>query len=209
MKKNSQKIDSFNNKEKNKKSNLEIEQQDSSKKLSDEGGDKDLEEEIHVNENGEQENEEVNDETEVEQLQKKCDESFDKMQKVAADFENYKRRVAKEKQTTYADALVEAVETFLPLMDNFERALKTPSECENDPFRKGVEMLFNQFEEAIFKLGVKKIKSVGETFDPKLHNAVMHVEDDSFSDGEIIEELQKGYILGEKVIRHSMVKVAN
>ncbi len=204
MKKNNKKKDNLKGKENN--INLDVEEKE---------GDKDprideTESQQPLNDQDEQhEEKETNEENEVKNLEKKCDDYAKKMQKVAADFENYKKRVLKEKQTTYADALIEAVEAFLPLMDNFERALKVSSDCEKDPFREGIEMLFKQFEEAFFKLGVKEIKSLGETFDPQLHNAVMHIEDESFSDGEIIEELQKGYLLGDKVIRHSMVKVAN
>lgn len=204
MKKNCKKKDNLNNKEEE-KINLDADKQECGENCNEKMKEQESEQELPINESEQNEKEE----SKVEKLEKKCDEYFTKMQKVVADFENYKKRVAKEKQTTYADALIEAVETFLPLMDNFERALNTPSNCEKDPFREGVEMLFKQFQEAFFKIGVKEINSVGESFDPKLHNAVMHVEDDNFSEGEITEELQKGYRLGDKVVRHSMVKVAN
>lgn len=148
-------------------------------------------------------------EEKISALLKKKDEYFTKMQRVAADFENFKKRVQKERETTYKDALAESVLTFLPVVDTFERALKTPSTSEDDSFRKGMEMVFRQFEECFQKLGVRPIDAIGKTFDPALHNAVMHIEDEGFSDGEIIEEFQKGYTLGEKVVRHSMVKVAN
>lgn len=208
MKKNNKKKDNLKDKEKT--PNLEVEEKEGGTDPNSEEKDKETESKEPLNEQDEQhEQKETNEENEIKELEKKCDDYAKKMQKVAADFENYKKRVIKEKQTTYADALIEAVEAFLPLMDNFERALKVSSDCEKDPFREGIEMLFKQFEEAFFKLGVKEIKSIGETFDPLLHNAVMHIEDESFSEGEIIEELQKGYLLGDKIIRHSMVKVAN
>jgi molecular chaperone GrpE len=153
--------------------------------------------------------EETEHENNARSLEKKCDEYFSKMQRVAADFENYKKRVSKERETTYVDALAEAVLAFLPVIDNFERALKTSSNGEDESFRKGIEMLFKQFGESFKKLGIQEIETRGRKFDPEFHNAVMHVEDENFGDAQIIEEFQKGYILGEKVIRHSMVKVAN
>jgi molecular chaperone GrpE len=157
----------------------------------------------------EESSEETENNNKVENLEKKCQEYLSKMQRVAADFENYKKRVSKERESTYVDALAEAVLAFLPVIDNFERALNIPPKGEDESFRKGIEMLFKQFGESFKKLGVKEIETLGKKFDPEFHNAVMHVEDETYGEGEIIEEFQKGYVLGEKVIRHSMVKVAN
>jgi molecular chaperone GrpE len=167
---------------------------------------KEKEQEISENDNSKQD-------TKNNDLAKKCEEYYGMLQRVSADFDNFKKRTAKERETIYQDATSEAVQTFLPVLDNFERAVKaqdTPQISESDSaYKAGIELLFRQFREAFSKLGVKEITTLGQKFDPNLHNAVMHVDDDSFGDGEIIEEFQKGYIIGEKVVRHSMVKVAN
>ena len=145
--------------------------------------------------------------------QKKAEQYLAMMQRISADFDNYKKRAQKERESSYQDATAEAVQAFIPVLDNFERALKAQDVIDSDQgdsaFRKGLELLLRQFKESFVKLGVKEILSLGEKFDPNLHNAVMHIDDPSYGDGEIIEELQKGYLIGEKVIRHSMVKVAN
>lgn len=148
---------------------------------------------------------------EIESLKKKCDEYQGMMQRVAADFENFKKRTAKEREALYQDALGEAILTFLPVLDNFERALKASQETESgdDSLKTGLSMLFKQFNESFLKLGVSEIRSIGEKFNPEYHNAVMHIDDENYGESLIVEEFQKGYILGEKVVRHSMVKVVN
>lgn len=147
----------------------------------------------------------------LEQKSKQCDEYFNMLQRTAAEFDNYKKRTAKEKEALYWDAVGETTLAMLPVVDNFERAIKA---AENDSatdssFKEGMELVYRQLKEALKNLGVEEIKSVGENFNPQLHNAVMHIEDDSYGDSTIIEEFQKGYVLKDKVIRHSMVKVAN
>ena len=127
--------------------------------------------------------------------------------RLLAEFDNYKKRSAKERENIYGDARVDTVTKFLPVYDNLERALK--AETADESFKKGVEMTFNQLMDVFKKLGVEEIESVGETFDPNFHNAVMHVEDEEKGENEIVEEFQKGFRIGEKVIRFSMVKVAN
>ena len=102
---------------------------------------------------------------------------------------------------------MDTVTKFLPVFDNLERAMKT--ETADEAFKKGVEMTFNQLMDVFKKLGVEEIESIGKPFDPKLHNAVMHVEDEALGENEIVEEFQKGFKIGDKVIRFSMVKVAN
>jgi molecular chaperone GrpE len=98
----------------------------------------------------------------------------------------------------------------LPVFDNFERAIKSIENIEeNSSYKAGIEMLLKQFKDCLEKLGVKEIEAVGNKFDPNFHNAVLHIEDPDHGEGEIVEELQKGFLLREKVIRHSMVKVAN
>ena len=127
--------------------------------------------------------------------------------RLMAEFDNYKKRSAKEREAIYTDVRVDTVTKFLPVFDNLERAMKT--ETADEAFKKGVEMTFNQLMDVFKKLGVEEIESVGKTFDPTIHNAVMHVEDGERGENEIVEEFQKGFKIGDKVIRHSMVKVAN
>ena len=127
--------------------------------------------------------------------------------RLMAEFDNYKKRSAKERENIYADVRVDTVSKFLPVYDNLERALGT--ETADEAFKKGVEMTFQQLCDVFQKLGVEPIESVGQTFDPNFHNAVMHVEDEAYGEGEIVEEFQKGFKTADKVIRFSMVKVAN
>ena len=131
----------------------------------------------------------------------------EKYLRLMAEFDNYKKRSAKEREHIYTDVRVDTVSKFLPVYDNLERALK--AETADEAYKKGVEMTFNQLLDVFTKLGVEAIESVGQPFDPNFHNAVMHVEDESFGENEIVEEFQKGFKVGEKVIRFSMVKVAN
>lgn len=145
----------------------------------------------------------------IDEKSKQCEEYLNSLQRVAAEFDNYKKRTAREKEALYSDAFCNAVSAFIPVVDNVERALQAFGKEENQNLREGVEMVFRQFKEVMKNLGVEEIKSVGEKFDPQLHNAVMHVEDDSCGESEVIEEFQKGYKLKDKIIRHSMVKVAN
>ena len=131
----------------------------------------------------------------------------DKYLRLMAEFDNYKKRSAKERENIYTDVRVDTVTKFLPVYDNLERALK--AETADEAYKKGVELTFNQLLDVFKKLGVEEIESVGKTFDPVYHNAVMHVEDEEKGESEIVEEFQKGFKIGDKVIRFSMVKVAN
>ena len=139
--------------------------------------------------------------------QEKPPEDSERYLRLMAEFDNYKKRSAKERENIYTDVRVDTVTKFLPVFDNLERALKT--ETADEAYKRGVEMTFNQLTDVFKKLGVEEIESVGKTFDPTLHNAVMHVEDESLGENEIVEEFQKGFKIGDKVIRFSMVKVAN
>ena len=125
-----------------------------------------------------------------------------------AEFDNFRKRTAKEKAGMYDLGVGDAVEKFLPVLDNFERALFSAPNAQ-DGFYKGIEMIFRQFGQSLADLGVEPIPSEGEAFDHRLHEAVVHVEDENFGQNEIVEELQKGYKYKDKIIRHSMVKVAN
>ena len=143
-------------------------------------------------------------------LKKQAAEANDKYLRCLAEFDNFRKRTDKEKATMFSAGAVAVAAVLLPVLDNFERALKSPPEAgEDDPFYKGVEIIFNQMKAAFENLGVKEIEAVGKPFDTNLHEAVMHVEDENFGENEVVDELQKGYIYNDKVIRHSMVKVAN
>ena len=127
--------------------------------------------------------------------------------RLLAEYDNYRKRSQKEKDSLYADIRADTVTKFLPVYDNLVRALRQGT--EDEAYRKGVEMIMNQFCQTLEKLGVTKTESLGQKFDPKFHNAVMHVEDDEKGENEIVEVFQEGFMLGDKVIRFAMVKVAN
>ena len=131
----------------------------------------------------------------------------DKYLRLYAEYDNFRRRSAKEKTELYAEVKANAVKSFLPVYDNLERALK--QETQDEAYKKGVEMIMAQFLKTMEGLGVSAIEDVGQSFDPNLHNAVMHVDDEEKGENEIVEVFQKGFKLEEKVIRFSMVKVAN
>lgn len=139
----------------------------------------------------------------------KCDEYFSRMQRLAAEFDNYKKRTAKEKESLYLETVADVVAVFLPVADNLDRALKAAEDSSDQSLKEGVQLVHRQMMDVLKSLGVEEIKSVAEKFNPDLHNAVMHVTDDSVGEGIIVEEFQKGYIIKDKVVRYSMVKVAN
>ena len=127
--------------------------------------------------------------------------------RLLAEYDNYRKRSQREKDALYADIKADTLKKFLPVYDNLVRALNQPT--EDEAYRKGIEMIMTQFNATIEKLGVEKIESLGKTFDPALHNAVMHVDDETKGENEIVEVFQEGFRLGDKVIRFAMVKVAN
>ena len=131
----------------------------------------------------------------------------DKYLRLAAEYDNYRRRTAKEKDSIWNDAKADAAVAFLPVYDNLERALK--QETADEAFKKGVEMTMTQLKTVLEKLGITEIPALGQTFDPNLHNAVMHVEDENFGENTVCDVFQAGFQLGDKVIRFAMVKVAN
>ncbi len=143
----------------------------------------------------------------VEETVEEKDDFKDKYIRLIADFDNFKKRTQKEVTSTYTNAVTDTVEKLLPVMDNFERAMA--SSDENDEFAKGILMIYKQLKEVFESIGVKEIEAVGKPFDPNLHNAVMHIDDENAGESEIVEEFMKGYMLKDKVIRHSVVKVAN
>ena len=157
--------------------------------------------------------EEVTEETPVEEtpevnpFEEKYNAEHDAYLRLAAEYDNFRKRTAKEKESAYGNGKADAVAKLLPVYDNLERALK--QETADTAYRKGVEMIMTQFNEVLGKMGVTPIETEGQTFDPALHNAVMHCDDPEKNEGEIVQEFQKGFKMGEKVIRFSMVQVAN
>lgn len=149
--------------------------------------------------------------TKEQELEEKLNEQTDKYMRLYAEFDNFQKRSQREKDARYADAIIDAVAALLPIGDNLERALQIEVESEDAvKLKEGVEMVMKQFSESLTKLGVKPIEAKGEQFDPNLHNAVMHIEDETIDDNTVVEELMKGYIYKDnRVVRHSMVKVAN
>ena len=150
-------------------------------------------------------------ETEIAELSKlleaktaECEECNDRYMRMMAEYDNFRKRSAKEKEGVWADAYSDCIAHLLPILDNLERASKSDN---MEAVTKGLEMTVKAFDDAMEKMGVKEIEC--KTFDPNLHNAVMHVEDEQYGDGEIVEVFQKGYCKGDKVIRYAMVKVAN
>ena len=144
---------------------------------------------------------------EVNPWEEKYNAEHDAYLRLAADYDNFRKRTVKEKEQSYGNGKADAVAKMLPIYDNLERALK--QETADAAYRKGVEMIMTQFNEVLGKMGVTPIETEGQTFDPALHNAVMHCDDPEKNEGEIVQEFQKGFKMGDKVIRFSMVQVAN
>ena len=132
----------------------------------------------------------------------------DKYLRLAAEYDNYRKRTAKEKESLYNDAKIDTVKALLGVYDNLERGIAQYGD-EESPHRKGLEMVFNQFKESLRKLGVETMDAVGQPFDPEKHNAVMHIEDESYGENTVAEVLQQGFTLCDKVLRFAIVKVAN
>lgn len=147
---------------------------------------------------------------EAEKLKAQIDELNDKVVRQMAEFDNYRKRTEKEKQSMFETGAKSVIEKILPVVDNFERGLAAiPEEEAKSSFAEGMNMIYKQLMGELEKLEVKPIEAVGKEFDPNLHNAVMHVDDDSLEENVVVEELQKGYVYRDTVVRYSMVKVAN
>lgn len=144
----------------------------------------------------------------MESLAKMLADEQDKYLRLAAEYDNYRKRSAKEKEAIYADAKIDTVKGMLGVYDNLERGIAQYGD-EDSPHRKGLEMIMTQFKDCLTKLGVEQMDCMGKPFDPERHNAVMHVEDEQYGENEVAEVLQQGFILGEKVLRFAIVKVAN
>lgn len=142
------------------------------------------------------------------EARKKYDSLNEKYLRTLAEYDNYRKRSIRERESIYPEARADAAAKFLPVMDNLERALSI--ETEKNPFYDGVVLVKKQLDEVFTKLGIEVIEAgEGTAFDPELHEAVMHVEDENLGENVIAQELQKGYKMGDRIIRHSMVKVAN
>lgn len=145
--------------------------------------------------------------SEADTLRQTIAEQEDKFLRLCAEYDNFRKRSQKEKEAIYSDATANAVKALLSVYDNLERALK--QETADEAYKKGVEMTMAGFLKAMESLGVKEIEAVGRPFDPNIHNAVMHIEDESLGENMVAEVFQAGFTLGERVIRFAMVKVAN
>jgi molecular chaperone GrpE len=143
----------------------------------------------------------------IEDLQRDLAGVQDRLLRTAAEFDNYRKRIDRERRDLSDYAASDVLAELLPIIDNLERALITPG-AEDDPFRKGVELIHKQTLDLLRKRGVRPIEATGTMFDPKYHNAVIHEESSEHPDGEVIQELQRGYMLGERLLRPAMVKVA-
>lgn len=159
-----------------------------------------------------EENEEVvekkeNIETEQDSTKQELEEMTDRYKRLMAEFDNFKKRSSKERETLYNSLISDIITSILPVVDNLEKAVSTKTEDES--YKQGVEMVYKQLIDTLSNLGVEQIPTVGETFNPEYHEAVSSVEDDTLGEKEIKEEFRKGYKIGNKVIRHSIVVVAN
>ena len=158
-----------------------------------------------INEEVKEEAKEVNPlEAELLETKKQLADTSDKYLRVLAEYDNFRKRSQKERDSIYSDAYVDCVKNMLPIIDNLERVLTLEGD---ETFMSGLKLIVNQTHDALNKMGVHEIEC--KTFDPNLHNAVMHIEDEEAGENVIVEEFQKGYRIGERVVRHSMVKVAN
>ena len=143
----------------------------------------------------------------IESQKAELEEKDDRYKRIMAEFENYKKRNSKERELMYDSIIAEIISSFLPIIDNMEKAVA--AETKDEEYKKGVELMLQQFKDVLASKGVKEIETVGKTFDPELHEAVSSVIDENLGEKEIKEEFRKGYMIGNRVIRHSMVIVAN
>ena len=147
-------------------------------------------------------------ETKEEQLQKALDEKNDQFLRLYAEYDNFRKRSQKEKQDIYSSSRADVIKDLLPVLDNFDRAANN-TEGSYEDYKKGIDLIFNQFVEMLTKNGVESYGERGETFDPNIHNAVMTVEDEELGENQIASVFSKGYKLGDKIIREAVVTVAN
>lgn len=143
----------------------------------------------------------------IETQKQELEEKDDRIKRLIAEFENFKKRSSKERENLYNSIIGDIITSFLPIIDNLEKAVQTKT--EDQEFKQGIELVLKQFKDVLESNGVKEIESVGQTFNPELHEAITSVTDDNLGVQEIKEEYRKGYMIGNKVIRHSLVVVAN
>ena len=144
----------------------------------------------------------------IEQLEKQIEEQKDLYLRLRAEYDNFRKRSQKEKEDVYTTSRADVVKNILPVLDNFERAAGN-SEASFDDYRKGMEMIYSQFLELLEKTGVESFGEPGDAFDPNMHNAVMHIESEDFGENEVAQVFQKGYKIGNTVVRFATVQVAN
>ncbi len=162
---------------------------------------------MEENENIQEENIQNETNQNVDNIQEELDNTTDRLKRLMAEFDNFKKRSAKERDLLYNSVLSDVVCKLLPVIDNLETAVNAETEDAN--YKQGIDLVLKQYIEVLSSFGVKQIESVGKTFNPELHEAVSMVQDDTLGEKEIKEEYRKGYMIGDKVIRHSMVIVAN
>lgn len=144
---------------------------------------------------------------EIERLKVENEKYYDHLQRTAAEFDNYKKRVSKEKEKIYSLAVGDIVTKFIAVLDNLDKA--SQAETTDPQMKEGVDLIHKQMVDLLKEIGVENIQTVGESFNPEYHDAVMHIEDEKYGEQEIVEELRCGYKMGDRVLRHAMVKVAN
>ena len=147
----------------------------------------------------------MNSDVDVQKLQEELDNTTDRLKRLMAEFDNYKKRASKEREQLYNSLVADIMMAFLPVMDNLEKAINTSTGDEG--YKQGMELVAKQFKDVLKSFGLEEIKTEGEMFDPILHEAVSSVQDDTKESQEIVEEFRKGYKMGDKVIRHAMVVV--
>ncbi len=140
-------------------------------------------------------------------VQLELDETVDRLKRLMAEFDNYKKRSAKEREGLYSSLVADIVQKLLPVLDNLENA--ACAETQDSTYKQGIELVLKQFQEVITSMGVQKIETIGTTFDPEIHEAVSSIQDENLGEKEIAQEYRKGYKIGNRVIRHAMVVVAN
>ena len=178
-----------------------------------------MQENVNNNENEEKKKESVNkenvvneekekqDNNELEKMNKELEETTDRLKRLMAEFENYKKRSSKERELLYNSILADVISAILPAVDNLEKAVNT--ETKDEQYKQGIQLVDKQIKDVLNSFGVEKIETIGQKFDPEIHEAVNHVEDPDLGEQEIKDEYRAGYKIGNKVIRHSMVIVAN
>lgn len=171
------------------------------------GREKNMSEEKENIEEGKLEKENIEENTNTDKTKQELEETTDRLKRIMAEFENYKKRSLKEREMLYNSLLADIISSFLPIIDNLEKAVNT--ETKDKGYKQGVELVLKQFIDTFKSLGVETIETIGKIFDPEIHEAVSSIQDENLGEKEIKEEFRKGYKIGSKVIRHAMVIVAN